>query len=89
MHAPRRRPGLVTAAAAHDPYGALRVRAFRWFTVGLLTMNLATQLQGVVVAWQIYALTRDPLCLGLVGLAEAVPFIGVALIAGHVADRVN
>ncbi len=80
---------VTSAAAAHDPYGALRVRAFRWFTVGLLTMNLATQLQGVVVAWQVYALTRDPLSLGLIGLAEAVPFIGVALIAGHVADRIN
>jgi hypothetical protein len=43
----------------------------------------------VVVAWQIYELTHDPLSLGLIGLAEAVPFIGVALFAGHVADRVD
>ena len=41
------------------------------------------------MAWQIYELTHDPLSLGLIGLAEAVPFIGVALFAGHVADRVN
>lgn len=42
-----------------------------------------------MVAWQIYELTRDPLSLGLIGLAEAVPFIGFALFAGHVADRTN
>jgi sugar phosphate permease len=41
------------------------------------------------VSWQIYELTHDPLSLGLIGLAEAVPFIGFALFAGHVADRVN
>ena len=34
-----------------------------------------------------YAVTRDPLSLGLIGLAEALPFIGVALWAGHVADQ--
>jgi MFS family permease len=52
-------------------------------------MTLAAQLQGTVVAWQVYAFTRDPLSLGLIGLAEALPFIGVALFAGHVADRTN
>src|SRR3954465_12631707 len=44
-------------------------------------------IQATVVAWQVYALTKDPLSLGLVGLAEAIPFIGAALYAGHVADR--
>jgi MFS family permease len=73
----------------HDPYASLRVPDFRWFIASLLTLNLATQLQGVVVAWQVYALTRDPLSLGLIGLAEAIPFIGFALPAGHLADRRN
>ena len=52
-------------------------------------MTLAAQIQGVVVAWQIYDVTRDPLSLGLIGLAEALPYVGVALFAGHVADRRN
>jgi len=71
----------------HDPYVSLRNPAFRWFVASLVTMTLATMIQGTVVAWQVYALTRDPLSLGLVGLAEAIPFIGLALYAGHVADR--
>ncbi|OGU29506.1 MAG: hypothetical protein A3K13_04130 [Gemmatimonadetes bacterium RIFCSPLOWO2_12_FULL_68_9] len=41
----------------------------------------------VVVGWQVFSLTGDPLTLGLVGLAEALPYISVALYAGHVADR--
>ncbi|HKP77187.1 MAG TPA: MFS transporter [Longimicrobiaceae bacterium] len=71
----------------HDPYVSLRNPAFRWFVASLQTMTLATMIQGTVVAWQVYALTKDPLSLGLVGLAEAIPFIGAALYAGHVADR--
>ncbi|HVZ71839.1 MAG TPA: MFS transporter [Polyangia bacterium] len=71
---------------SHDPYAPLRVAGFRWFVASVLTMAMGAQIQGVVVAWQMYALTHDPLALGLVGLAEAVPFIGLALPAGHVAD---
>jgi MFS family permease len=53
----------------------------------LVVATLGTQIQATVVAWQVYALTKDPLSLGLVGLAEALPFIGAALYAGHIADR--
>ena len=52
-------------------------------------MTVAAQIQVIVVSWQIYAMTHDPLSLGLIGLSEALPFIGVALYAGHVADRWN
>ena len=73
--------------ARHDPYASLRLSDFRWFIYSLLAMTVATQIQAVVVSWQSYELTHDPLSLGLIGLAEAVPFIGFALFAGHVADR--
>ncbi|HEX2779940.1 MAG TPA: MFS transporter [Gemmatimonadaceae bacterium] len=71
----------------HDPYVSLRIPNFRWYVTSLVAFTLGTQVQAVVVAWQVYALTKDPLSLGLVGLAEALPFIGAALYAGHVADR--
>jgi MFS family permease len=70
----------------HDPYAPLRIPNFRWFVISILTMAMGAQVQGLVVAWQMYDVTRDPLALGLVGLAEAAPFIGFALYAGHVAD---
>lgn len=50
-------------------------------------MTIAAQIEVLVVSWQIYDITHDPLSLGLMGLAEALPFIGFALYAGHVADR--
>lgn len=73
----------------HDPYASLRLPNYRWFIVSLFTMTVGAQIQVIVVSWQIYALTHDPLSLGLIGLAEALPFITVALFAGHVADRSN
>src|SRR5215471_7638822 len=71
---------------SHDPYAPLRIAPFRWFVGSILAMAMGAQIQGVVVAWQMYAVTHDPLALGMVGLAEAAPFIGFALYAGHVAD---
>lgn len=71
----------------HDPYASLRIPSYRWFILSTFTMTLGAQIQGVVVSWQIYDITRDPLSLGLMGLAEALPYISIALFAGHVADR--
>src|SRR4030081_3570623 len=76
-------------AERHDPYVSLRNPNFRWYVASLVAVTLGTQIQATVVAWQGYALTKDPLSLGIVGLAEALPFIGAALYAGHVADRHN
>lgn len=70
-----------------DPYAPLRNRNFLRIIASHGALTLAREAQIVVVAWQVYALTKDPLSLGLIGLAEAVPFIGIALYAGHVADR--
>ena len=74
-------------AERHDPYVSLRNPNFLWYVASLVALTLGTMIQATVVAWQVYALTKDPLSLGLVGLAEALPFIGAALYAGHIADR--
>ena len=75
-------------SAAHDPYAALRLPEFRRLVSARVMLTVASQIQGVVVGWQIYELTNNPLALGLIGLAEAIPSITVSLYAGHVADSV-
>jgi MFS family permease len=82
-------PADVAAIQPHDSYAALRHREFRWFIISMFAMVVGSQLQAVVVGWQVYGLTHDPLSLGLIGLAEALPFIGIALPAGYLADRRN
>ena len=70
-----------------SPYASLRIPDFRRLLVANGTLTVAREAQIVVVGWQVFELTHDPLTLGLIGLAEALPYIGVALYAGHVADR--
>ncbi len=50
---------------------------------------VAHQMVGLAVGWMVYERTRDPLALGLVGLAQIVPVVGLALWAGSLADRVD
>ena len=71
----------------HDPFAALRSPLFARYIVTLFTLTLGVQVQGTVVGWQVYDLTKDPFALGMIGLAEALPAISFALFAGHVADR--
>jgi MFS family permease len=70
-------------------YAALRVRDFRLYLLARLFITVAILLQAVVVGWQVYEITKDPLSLGLIGLAEAIPAITVSLYAGHLADIVE
>lgn len=75
------------SAAVLSPYASLKIADFRRLLTANATLTVAREAQIVVVGWQVFQLTHDPLTLGLIGLAEALPFIGVALYAGHVADR--
>jgi MFS family permease len=74
---------------AHDPYAALRVRNYRLFLAGWVFALLGTRIQSVAIAWEMYQRTGDALALGLVGLAQALPTMLLALPAGYLADRFN
>jgi MFS family permease len=75
--------------APHDPYAALRHPSYRAYLGAAGAVFVATQVQSAVLGWQVYALTGDPLSLGLVGLSEAVPFLGLTLVGGWAADRAD
>src|SRR5690349_8104061 len=72
-----------------DPYAVLKIRDYRLFISARFCVTLAIQMQAVVVAWQVYEITKSAWSLGLIGLAEAIPSIGVSLYAGHIADIVD
>lgn len=69
-----------------DPYIALRFSDFRIFVAVKILMTIALQFQAVIVGWQVYSITHDPLSLGLIGLVEIIPNFSVTLFAGHFAD---
>ena len=68
---------------------ALRYPDFRRYAVARFCSTLAWQMLGVAVGWQVYSLTHDPLDLGLIGLAQFLPFLSLVLPAGHLADRMD
>ncbi|SDD39119.1 Predicted arabinose efflux permease, MFS family [Pedobacter soli] len=70
-----------------DPFAALRYKEFRSFLGMRFFFTLAYQMQAVVIGYHIYDLTHDALKLGLVGLCEAIPAIGIALYGGYIADK--
>jgi MFS family permease len=50
-------------------------------------MVLAYQTMTVAASWHVYQITRDPLSLGLIGLAEVIPYFASALFAGYCIDH--
>lgn len=63
------------------------VSDFKKLVSARFLFTLAVQMQAVVVGWRVYDLTQDPLSLGFVGLAEAIPALSLALYAGYIVDR--
>jgi MFS family permease len=63
--------------------------AFLAFWSARLAAVFGYQMVSVAVGWQIYAITGRALDLGLVGLAQFVPSLLLALPAGHLADQLD
>ena len=72
-----------------DARAAFRYPSFTLFLVARLGIVMSTEMQAVAVGWQVYEITRRPLDLGLVGLAQFLPSILLFLVSGHAADRFN
>lgn len=72
-----------------DRRGAFAIPDFRRLVSARLIFSVAVQMQAVIMGWEIYSIHKDPLSLGMIGLVEAVPSLGLALFAGYLVDRSN
>lgn len=70
-----------------DPYAALRYKEFNFFLLMRFAMVFAWSMQFVIIEWEVYSLTKDPLSLGIIGLMEIIPAVSMALFAGHIVDQ--
>ncbi len=66
---------------------AFAIRDYSIYIASRFLWGLGQHIQTIAIAWLVYELTRDPLALGLIGLAAFVPVIVLALVSGPVADR--
>ena len=72
---------------AHQSANPLRNLSFFKLLSYRVLMVLSYQIMAVVVGWHLYQITHDPLSLGLIGLAEIVPYFCTALFAGYAVDH--
>ncbi len=70
-----------------DPYSALRHPPYRFFILGRAIFLIGMQMQSAAVGWQIYERFGSKLALAYIGLVQIIPVLGLALPAGHMADR--
>ena len=70
-----------------DPYAALRYREFNMFLLLRFAMVFAWSMQFIIIEWEVYSLTKSALSLGMIGLMEVIPAVGMALFAGHIVDQ--
>ena len=56
-----------------DPYAALRFKEFNIFLLLRFFLVFAWTMQFIIIEWQVYSLTKDPLSLGIIGLMEIIP----------------
>ncbi len=74
-------------ANKHDPYAALRFKEFNIFLIIRFLLVFGWSMQFIIIEWEVYNITKDPLALGLIGLVEIIPAISMALFAGHIVDQ--
>ncbi len=69
------------------PLAVLKIPEFRNFILGRFVFIMGLRMMGTLVAWWMYELTGEAFYIGMIGLAEAIPAITLALYAGYVIDK--
>jgi MFS family permease len=65
----------------------LKIKEFRNFVTGRFVFIMGLRMMGTLVSWWMYELTRDAFYIGMIGLAEAIPAVGLSLYAGYIVDK--
>ncbi|CAM1334335.1 MFS transporter [Tenacibaculum aestuariivivum] len=73
--------------AKKDPYASLRIKEFNIFLLVRFTLVFGWSMQFIIIEWQVYSITKNPLSLGIIGLMEVIPAVSMALFAGHIVDQ--
>lgn len=75
-----------TNTTTSNPLAAVQIPEYRFMLLGRFCFVTALRMLGTLVGWWMYELTNAPFAIGLIGLAEVVPALSLALYAGHVID---
>ncbi len=70
-------------------FNVLKAPDFRNFIFARVLLSFSVSMLGRVVSWQVYDITHDKYYLGLIGLAEFIPYFLISFYSGHLADSLD
>lgn len=76
----------ISSKPRQNAFESIQIPEYRNLLIGRFLFVMGLRMMGTLVGWWIYNLTNDPLAIGLIGLAEVIPALSLALYAGHVID---
>lgn len=79
----------MSTDCSDSAFAVFRCRDFSFLTINQACLTFAVLIQEIVIAFQLYQITKNPLMLGLVGLMDFIPFLVLSLWGGYIADRFN
>lgn len=79
----------MSTDCSHSAFAVFRCPDFSFLTINQACLTFAVLIQEIVIAFQLYQITKNPLMLGLVGLMDFIPFLVLSLWGGYIADRFN
>jgi len=69
-----------------DPFASIKIPEYRNLLLGRFCFVMSLRMMATLVGWWVYQLTKDPFAIGLIGLAEVIPALSMALYSGHIID---
>ena len=71
----------------HKSFAALRYFEFRMYIVARFFFIMVLTMQATLISWEVFAITKDPFSIGLIGLVEFVPAVIIAIYSGYIIDK--
>lgn len=71
----------------HKSFAALRYAEFRIYIVARFFFIMVLTMQATLISWEVFAITKDPFSIGLIGLVEFVPAVIMAIYSGYIIDK--
>ena len=73
----------------HRSLSALQFSEFRYYIIARFFFIMVLTMQATLIGWEVFAITRDPFSIGLIGLVEFVPAVVMAIYSGYIIDRTD
>ena len=76
----------LIAQSTDDKFASIKIPEFRSLIFGRFLFVSSLRMLATLIGWWVYQITKEPFAIGLIGLSEVIPALGMALYSGHYVD---